>query len=252
MLRARRVSRPKFSVSGAPLDSITVAHGDFERVLSAASTGGASALGGLELDIGRYTAVLVAIDPDRLTRGEALAYWLNLYNAGALLAAGRAHRTDVSSVLRVPGAFTSPWIEVAGVPLSLDQIEHGKIRRFHDPRIHGALICGSVSCPTLRPTPFTGSGLENQLDDQMRSFIARGGGSVNRGSKTVTLSRVFKWYGRDFVSPSKMPTILPAGGIRVAAAVAPWFSLSDSEFITNEQPAVEFAAYDWGLGCSIA
>ena len=251
MLRARRVSRPKLAGSGVALAG-TVAHAEFASVLRAASKGGVSAIAQLESDIGSYVDGLAAIDPDGLPRNEALAYWLNLYNAAVLHAAGRAHRSGTASVLRVPGAFTGPQVQVAGIELSLDQIEHGKIRRFLDPRIHGALICGSVSCPTLRPTPFTGNGLEDQLEDQMRTFIARGGGSVDRDTKTLTLSRVLKWYGRDFVSPSQMPTILPAGRRRVAAAVAPWFSPTDAEFITNERPAVEFAAYDWALGCSIA
>jgi hypothetical protein len=233
MLRARRVSKPKFSEPCIPVGSDAVDHSELRSVLLAASAGGVSAIGGLQAGVERYSDTLATIDPDDLRRSEALAYWLNLYNAGALLAAGQAHLSEAESVLRVPGAFTSAWIEVAGVPLSLDEIEHGKIRRFHDPRIHGALICGSVSCPTLRPTPFTGTGLGDQLDDQMRSFITRGGGSLNRGTKTLTLSRVFKWYGRDFVSPSKMPTILPASGRRVATAVAPWFPETDAEFIVK-------------------
>ena len=53
-----------------------------------------------------------------------------------------------------PGAFDAPWAMVGGESLSLNDIEHGKIRRFRDPRIHAALVCGSVSCPTLRYEPF--------------------------------------------------------------------------------------------------
>jgi hypothetical protein len=61
--------------------------------------------------------------------------------------------TPGGSVLRMPGAFSAPFVTVAGERLSLDAIEHAKIRRFADPRIHAALVCGSVSCPTLRPPP---------------------------------------------------------------------------------------------------
>lgn len=246
MLRARRVPRPNPSGSG------TVDHKGLRAVLSAVSGGGIGAIGPLNPEIAEYIDELATVDPDELPRDEALAFWLNLYNAGALRAAGQAKAIDADSVLRIPGALTKPWIEIAGERLSLDQIEHGKIRRFSDPRIHGSLICGSVSCPTLRETPFTGTGLDDQLEDQMTSFMSRGGGSVDRATRTVTLSRVFKWYGRDFVAPSRMPTILPAGGNRIAAAVAPWLSAEDAAFVTNERPAVRFAAYDWGLGCSIA
>jgi hypothetical protein len=174
-----------------------------------------------------------------------------VYNAGAIGSAASAYDVSADSVLRIPGAFSRPSITVAGEALSLDDIEHGKIRRFGDPRIHGALVCGSISCPTLRGSPFTGEDVESQLEDQMRSFITSGGGRIDRAANTVTLSRVLKWYGRDFVRPSKMPTIVPASSSAIRNAVSEWFDEEDRLFITENQPAVEFASYDWELGCSI-
>ena len=90
---------------------------------------------------------------------ERLAFWLNLYNAGALALAADTLSAGENTVLRIPGAFDAPWAMVGGESLSLNDIEHGKIRRFGDPRIHAALVCGSASCPTLRYEPF-GDNLE--------------------------------------------------------------------------------------------
>lgn len=191
-----------------------------------------------------YISTLTLVDPDRLMRDSALAYWLNLYNAGAMLLAANALKHGESSVLRIPGGFRRPIVGVAGEELSLDAIEHAKIRRFRDPRIHGALVCGSLSCPSLRPSPYTGRSLDAQLDDQMRSFMAGGGAVAGAGS--IRLSRIFLWYGGDFVNPESMPTFLPVSKKKTLAAVSGWLP-SPLAGETN----VEFQPYDWGLACNV-
>jgi hypothetical protein len=246
VLRARRVSRPR------PSGAETLDHAAFATVLTRLLRHGIGSFGTDDDDLASYRKSRSEIDPNRLPRGEALAFWLNLYNAGAISSAAAAFDASANSVLSISGAFSRPWITVAGEDLSLNDIEHGKIRRFGVPTIHGALVCGSISCPTLRGTPFTGADVEMQLDEQMRSFINRGGGQIDRSTNTVTLSRVLKWYGRDFVSPKRMPTIFPATSGKTRDAVSEWFVEEDRRFITENRPTVQFAAYDWTLGCSIA
>lgn len=191
------------------------------------------------------------VDPDTLSVDGALAFWLNLYNAGALSLAADALEAGEATVLRVPGAFDSPWAMVNGESLSLNDIEHGKIRRFRDPRVHAALVCGSVSCPTLRYEPFDGT-ISAQLDDQMQSFLAAGGALVDRDAGVLQLSRVFLWYGGDFVRPGRMPTWLPARRRDISRAIAGWLPADDAEWVVASTPDVAYATYDWGLACSIA
>ncbi len=246
MLRARRVSRPQ------PAGTSTVDHTPFGSVLMRLAKDGIGSFGSEDPELISYRAAASTIDPDRLPRDEALAFWLNVYNAGAIGSAASAFDVSADSVLRIPGAFSRPWIAVAGEDLSLDDIEHGKIRRFGDPRIHGALVCGSTSCPTLRGTPFTGDGLDSELEEQMQTFMIRGGGHVDREANVVTLSRVLKWFGRDFVNPSRMPTIIPARSEAVRDAVSKWFPDEDRQFAITNRPTIRFATYDWALGCSVA
>ncbi len=202
-------------------------------------------------DLTEYTAGSAALDPDALTREEALAYWLNLYNAVGLLAAERAAESELDSILRVPGAFTDAAVTVAGEALSLDAIEHGKIRRFQDPRIHAALVCGAISCPTLRLTPYSGDHLDRELDDQMHHFLAAGGVLYNPARNEISLSRVFSWYGADFVRPGRMPTVLPARRRRVLDALEPWLPGELAESARHESTRIAFQSYDWGLRCSV-
>jgi hypothetical protein len=248
MARARRLSTPHPD----PCSTVAIDHGRFADVLNAFVSSGIASLADSAGALEDYRDSMAAIDPDDLDAAEALAFWMNLYNAGALQAAGVAFDEDMGSVLRVPGAFSAPWATVAGRELSLNDIEHGKIRRFGDPRIHGALVCGSASCPTLRAEPFTGAAIDRQLDDQLRFFISHGGGSVNRVDNTVWLSSVFKWYGRDFTSPQTMPNLAPASTDRLRDTAAYWFDPDDAAYIWAEQPNVVFMPYDWGLGCSVA
>lgn len=246
ILRARRVRRPIPLGNGGGPD-----HSALHPVLAGVQEHGVPALTGLETQLGAYLGDLVTVDPDALARDHALAYWLNLYNAGALDVAARTAASGRSSVLRLPGAFDAPIVEVAGEHLSLDDIEHGKIRRFGDPRVHGALVCGSASCPTLRAEPYSGNGLASQLDDQMRSFLAAGGADADPDHEVLELSRVMLWYGGDFTRPHRMPTVLPARRSRIATALLPWMAADVATWVAESRPTVRFKAYDWSLACAV-
>ncbi len=59
-----------------------------------------------------------------------------------------------------------------GKTITLDTLEHEIIRKqFDEPRIHAALVCAAQGCPPLRPEAYKGTGLEEQLADQMRTFL---------------------------------------------------------------------------------
>ena len=246
ILRARRTASPRPSGTGR------VDHASLGGVLEAVRSNGVQSLPNHRSALVAYRHHLEAIDPDGLSRHEALAYWVNLYNAGALVLAADAQQEGRETVLRVPGGFSRTWAEVTGEELSLDDVEHGKIRRFGDPRIHGALVCGSVSCPTLRYEPYDGDRLDTQLDAQVRTFLAGGGAGIDRDRGVLGLSRVFLWYGGDFTRPHRMPTWLPARKRRLASAISRWLSPADATWVAQTTPTVEFAPYDWALACSIA
>lgn len=239
------VRRPQPS----PDSTETVDHGPLAVVLTQVKTEGAGSLPEQRAALATYRSRLEAVDPDTLARSEALAYWLNLYNAGALDLAAEAFARRSVSVLRVPGGFQRTWAVIADTPLSLDAIEHAKIRRFKDPRIHGALICGSASCPTLRHEPYLGDALVDQLDAQMSDFLANGG-AVLQG-RTLYLSRILAWFGADFVKPQRMPAFVPARKRAVAEAVRPWLSRAERQALAAGDVEVAFQPYDWSLACSI-
>ncbi len=226
-------------------------HGRLAPILRRLGEQGTSALTDLVPEIRAYLDAAATAQPDALRRDEALAYWINVYNAGALSLAAEVLATDSGSVLRIPGGFSRPFLRVDGEHLSLDAVEHAKVRRFGDPRIHAALVCGSVSCPTLRAEPYRGSDLDDTLDDQLRTLLADGAVVVDRSAGRVSLSKIFQWYGADFTRPHRMPTLLPAGGRAVLTSLMPWLDDATADWVADTSPEVDFLPYDWGVACTV-
>lgn len=245
VLRARRVSVPR------PTGSAVFDQQPLDAVLHDLAAEGIDSLVGHRAQLQEFRDRAEQVDPDELTSDEALGYWLNLYNGLVLDLVRRTTDAGHQSVLEVTGGFSGTVVRVAGEALSLDDIEHGKIRRFRDPRIHGALVCGSLSCPTLRHEAFRGVVLGHQLDDQMRHFVKSGAVVADRGSGVVHLSRVFLWYGADFARPNRMPAMLPARPRRVLESLFAWMDPDLQAWVRETQPKIEFQSYDWALGCSV-
>jgi len=214
--------------------------------------GGVQALPDVGAELTTYLESLAGVEPDSLGRSEALAYWVNLYNGHALALAARTQAAGESSVLRDSQEFHGPTATIAGEELSLDDIEHGKVRRLKDPRIHGALVCGSVSCPTLRSKPFDGSAIEDQLEEQMQAFMTAGAVVIDEKNNRISLSRIFYWYGADFVRPHRMPSWLPPRRRHLQSAIEPWLPPEAVQWLASNRPRLAFQRYDFRLACSVA
>jgi uncharacterized protein DUF547 len=151
----------------------------------------------------RLVAGLADADPDALEgRAERLAFWIDVYN---ILAIDLVLRHPGIESIREIGSLLRPvWDRdagrVGGRERSLGEIEHEILRPLGEPRIHGAIVCASVSCPPLRRKPFTAARLDAELDEQMRRWLAspEKGLRVDRESGTLYLSPVFDWFAEDF------------------------------------------------------
>jgi len=149
-----------------------------------------------------YLAALAKVPVATLNRAEQKAYWINLYNA--LTVKTILDHYPVTSIRDIKsGWFSSgPWdlklIQVDGVELSLNDIEHRILRPiWRDNRIHFAVNCASLGCPSLQPEPFTAENSERLLDQGARDYINSPRG-VHFEGDTLTLSSIFDWYQSDF------------------------------------------------------
>ncbi|MFB6173541.1 MAG: DUF547 domain-containing protein [Halobacteriales archaeon] len=187
-----------------------------------------------------------ALERVREERRAGLAFWLNLYNAATQLLLERR-----------PGLYGSRWrffrapaVTVAGVDLSLDDIEHGILRGGRskyglgylprlsrtglpaaysldlDPRIHFALNCGAASCPAI--LAYDPGSVDRVLDGATRSYLE---GTVEYGPDRdrARLPRLCLWFVGDFGGPAGLRDLL-----REHDQVPPGAS-----------PSLRFRSYDW-------
>ena len=169
-----------------------------------------SALADVLSDIAEYDGSLA-------TDEEKKAFWINAYNANMLNnIAGDSEVKNIVNDGRADAFFKSP-VTVAGLEVSLDEIEHQILRKQGDekysnyavgkldPRIHVALNCAAISCPRLPNEAFTAEDLDSQLDRSMRWFV-NSESHFRVEDATLVVSALLDWFALDWESTGK-----PAG-----------------------------------------
>lgn len=150
-------------------------------------------------DLDAYIAQLAVQVPDgSWSRNNAMAYWINAYNAFTLKLV--TDNYPISSIKDLHGGnpWGVKWIKLAGKSYSLDQIENQILRpRYKDARIHFAVNCAAKSCPPLHNSAFTEGNLNSKLERLTRNFINNS--SFNTiSTNNLRVSQIFNWYAQDF------------------------------------------------------
>ncbi len=183
-------------------------------------------------------------------KNEQLAFLINAYNAYTIELILTKY-PDLKSIKDLGTTFTSPWkkkfFTLLGEEKALDDIEHGMIRAdgvYNDPRIHFVVNCASIGCPPLRNEAITAAKLDAQLEDSTRKFLSDR--SRNRhASGTLTLSKIFDWYGKDFARGWKGYTSLNQFLAKYSDALAD--NTADKQAVADGKFTLSFGDYDWNL-----
>lgn len=149
-------------------------------------------------------------------------FWINIYNAYFQIL---SHQPLITK----PGIFTEKLITLAGHQFSLDDIEHGILRKKRwkygwgylpapytslirrlavhrrDFRIHFALNCGALSCPPI--AFYKPENIEKQLDLATSAFLTTET-IVNVSNRSVQVTRLMDWFRADFGGLSGIRKIL--------------------------------------------
>jgi len=164
-------------------------------------------------NLDRYLASLTRRRITTFNRAQQEAYWINLYNAltvkVVLTHYPVASIRDIDLSTGFFSAFTGggPWdralVQVEGVGVSLNDIEHRILRPiWRDRRIHYALNCASIGCPSLQTQAFTAENMSVLLDKAAHTYINSPRGMRLEGDKLI-VSKIYSWYQDDFGGSQK-------------------------------------------------
>ena len=179
----------------------------------------------------------------------AKAFWLNIYNA----LVQNALTENPQLFLDRTTFFEEKSFVIAGRALSLDDIEHGILRRSThkysfgyigsffvpafekkfrvsetDYRIHFALNCGAKSCPPV--ARYDSNRLDEQLDLATRHYLTETC-RLDSATNTVWIPALCSWYRGDFGGEEGLREML-----RKFAIIEP-----------HQHPDLEYLPYDWTL-----
>jgi len=189
----------------------------------------------------------------RWSREQQVAFYINAYNALTFQTI-----IDALPVASIRDIKPNPWDAsrwtVGGRTLSLDTIEHQKLRKaLREPRVHFVLVCAARSCPGLPARAIVPERLEKQLDAAARSFFAdKRKNRINRVDKRLELSPIMHWFGKDFVGWKGAASIEVEAEISdveraVVQLIAAYSESADREFLASESFTIVYNEYDWSL-----
>ena len=216
-------------------------------LLRAARTGETETVAGIWREFARLgsTDLATALSGD----DARTAFWLNVYNA-AVQDDLREDPSRYDSRIRF---FAGDRVIVAGHDLSLNDIEHGILRRSKsalglgyvprllpsrferthrveelDARIHFALNCGAASCPPI--AAYSTADLDEELALASRSYLETEV-DYDLDDSVVRVPQLFLWYRGDFGGRSGIRDCLRAYG----------------RLPEGTSPKIRYKSYDWSL-----
>jgi hypothetical protein len=158
-----------------------------------------------------------------------LAFWINAYNFFTIV--DIVNNYPISSMKKI--GWKNKHHEVEGTLYSLDDIEHNIIRPLADPRIHFAINCASVGCPSLKAESFDGNQIDTQLDKVVTNALKNPLHLRMVNNKLIS-TQLFKWFSKDFET----------GGYK---GVADFVNRFAPERLRSAHQIEKKIKYDWNL-----
>lgn len=215
-------------------------------------------------DFRQYTlaaAELQRVQLTALNHDERIAFFVNCYNA--LCLHGYVSHGPPTSVIRRWIFFRGLSYRIAGLDMTLDDIEHGILRgnkrapmikflqqlRPSDPkcqhvltkrdgRIHFIISAGTRSDPPIRI--LDGENVQEELHVATVEFLSYSV-KLDIEKRAVTLPRIFLWYADDFPTPERnllmwVARYLPAGTSQLLVSL-----VNES----TSAPTISYENFDW-------
>ncbi len=204
--------------------------------------------------LGKVVASFGSLTQDSLLAlpvNDQIAFYINAYNAITLYSIVERY-PKLKSIKAISGVWDKREWDVAGEKLTLNDIENEKLRpNYDEPRIHFGINCASIGCPPLNPTPFLGATLDEQLAVRARAFFndpERFSYDSQKGKLHVT--RIFKWFGDDFLSnenPRPKNSSFSKKDAAIVAFIAAQMPENIALDILSGAKSIDHMDYDWKI-----
>lgn len=205
-------------------------------------------------------------DFETWTEEQKLAFWINTYNAFTIKAIIDHYPIKRSfslvgifyapsnSILQIKGVWTKLQFRALGRMVTLDEIEHKILRKkFDEPRIHMAIVCASISCPDLSNEAYVAEKIEEQLAQASSNFVnnPEKGVFVNESDRRVKVSKIFKWFGEDFIPSYGSEKLFNNYSLKENAVLNFTADYLESEktkqYLMSNKLKIGYLKYDWHL-----
>ena len=133
---------------------------------------------------------------EHFSRDEQLAYWLNLYNLTLLneIVAVYPKRSLKKVLTGKKSVLAKKVLDIAGVPLSLDDIQHTILKQNYDsdPLVLYGLYQGIIGGPSIRKRAYTGESVRRLLALNAAEFINSNRGTYSDSEKVFSVSSLYE------------------------------------------------------------
>ena len=197
-----------------------------------------------------------------LSKEERIAFWINTYNFCTIELILRHYPIQPkwymiiypdNSIMQITGAWTKEFFDIQREEYNLQEIEQDfLLKRYQDPRICFAISNASVGGATLRNERYKGDRLDEQLDDQVKKYLATSKGiRWDKDNDLLKLSNVFQTHAKTFLE-SDLAEIKKFRKRKDEDRVwlnfiLPHLSEEDIRYLEKTDFKIEFIEFDWHL-----
>ena len=197
-----------------------------------------------------------------LSKEERIAFWINTYNFCTIKLILENYPIQPkwymiiypdNSIMQITGAWTKEFHEIQREEYTLQEIEQDfLLKRCKDPRLCFALSNASVGGATLRNEPYKADRLNEQLNDQVKKYLAIDKGMHwDKDKNILFLSNVFQTHKKTFLG-SDLAAIKKFRNRKDEERVwfnfiLPYLSKEDVHRLEAGETRIKFIEFDWHL-----
>lgn len=182
-------------------------------------------------------------DVKTMSRADQIAFYINAYNSCCIQAI--LDNYPVHTPKDVDGYFDKLKFEVAGEKLTVSEIEYDRlIANYKDMRAHFAVVCADRGCLPLKPSAYSGTSLDKDLESAAKKFVAdERHFKVDKESGEVQISKIFEWYGPKFLDDPDRPV----AGDKPELYLTRWVDKDIRRLLASGEYKLKIIEWDWTL-----